>query len=796
MTFRSEPQSPVEPTSRSTNSSASSSTLWCYAPTPLGTPPSGSCSTGYATDLAAYAHQDLPFDRVVDVVDPARTEGCNPLFQVALAFDNVTELPLPMAGLTTQARVVSTGRAKCDLWLGVSQTHDDDGIPAGVELVAEYATKNVDAHTVAGILEGLNLLLSSVVQSPDRRLGEVYILTDDERRELESYSRGPERPLPPATMPELFEAQASLRPHSTAVVDCDTQMSYAELNAAANQLAHLLIAQGVAPDDVVAMALGRSARHLVTLLAIWKAGAAYLPLEPSHPAERIDHMIHDARPKLLLVEEATSEIGVASAVPTILLDAIDLSDYPTTNPNQTNRNAPLHPQHAAYVIYTSGSTGRPKGVVISHRGVPNTAAAAADHLGLTRYSRVLHFASLSFDASVWEIASTFLVGATLVVLRDRSDLGSSFVDLLTHHKVTHATLSPSVLSAVPADADLDAGLTLVLAGEACSAETASRWSLRTKRLLNAYGPTETTVCATVSAPLTGTRTPSIGAPIQNTRVYLLDEHLSPLPTGVIGELYVAGDGLARGYLRRAALTAERFVADHAGPPGSRMYRTGDLARRDVDGHLEFVGRADQQVKLRGHRVELNEVAQVLSRHDQVDDAVVLLRDDPSSGEPILVAYVLISDADSAASVNPDGLRKAAHGILPEHMVPATIIPIEVWPLTSNGKLDESALPDPDRVPTARGARPRNEREVVLCGLFADILVRPTVGVEDDFFALGGHSLLATRLVGKIRKRMGVELSVRTLFAHPTVAALAEQLEGARPAGPKPRRRQPTTSSET
>ncbi|WP_392667051.1 amino acid adenylation domain-containing protein [Streptomyces sp. LN785] len=737
-------------------------------------------------DLAVYANQDVPFDRVVALLDPGRADGRTPLFQVALAFDNITEIGPVLPGVHAEGQVVSTGSPKCDLWLGISETHDEQGVPSGMRVVAEYATARFDAGTVASLVERLERMLRAAVRTPDQQLSHIDVLGADERRELLRTGDGSHRDLPPGTCVDHFEAHAAEQPQATAVVDAETELSYEELNRRANQLAHLLIARGLGPEDVVAMALNRSAQQIVTLFAIWKAGAAYLPLDPAYPVERTAYMLRDARPGLLIVEDATADLGDSADVPLLRVDSCDLDGYPTGNPTRADGRGPQRADHAAYVIYTSGSTGRPKGVVVSHRGIPNTAAAAVEHLGITADARVLQFASLNFDASVWEIAATFTAGATLVLgPRNRAELGPSFAEFLTRHRVTHATLSPSLLTSLPVDAAVDVGLTLAVAGEACPADTAARWA-RGRRMVNAYGPTETTVCATVSDPLSGTRTPPIGRPVPNTRVYVLDGHLAPVPVGVVGEVYIAGTGVARGYLGRPGLSAERFVADPFGEPGTRMYRTGDLARWSEDGNLSFAGRVDHQVKIRGYRVEPGEIADRLNRHPAVSDSVVKLRED-DAGEVRLVAYVLVPGTGTA---DPDELRELTAAALPEYMVPAAFVPLRVWPLTPNGKLDEGALPDPDLGRTGAGRPPRTAREEALCRLFGEILGRTAVGVDQDFFSLGGHSLMATRLVGRIRSELKVELSMRTLFAHPTVAGLAEQLEGAKPAasGPRPRPR--------
>ncbi|MEV4233339.1 amino acid adenylation domain-containing protein, partial [Streptomyces bobili] len=549
--------------------------------------------------------------------------------------------------------------------------------------------------------------------------------------------------------PELFAAQVAATPDTVALVCADVEMTYRQLDAAANRFAHALIARGVGPEQIVAVALPRSVESVVAVLGVLKAGAAYLPVDPAYPAARIAFMLDDARPAVVLDDPAL---------------VAENSGRPETDPGVV-----VDARHPAYVIYTSGSTGRPKGVVVSHSGVSGLVAAQVDHLGVAPGSRVLQFASPSFDASFWDLCSAVLTGAALVLAPSEAPL-----EALTDRRldVTHVTLPPSALAAVES-ADVTAA-TLVVAGEACAPELVARWAPG-RRMINAYGPTETTVCATMSDPLSpGPGVPPIGRPVAGFRVYVLDERLRVVPPGVAGELYVVGPGLARGYLNRPGLTAGRFVACPFGPAGARMYRTGDVARRRTDGELEYVGRADDQVKVRGFRVELGEVEAALAEHPAVAQAAVLARDDRLIGYVAARPDVAVRSAELAAHLRDR---------LPDYLVPGAFVMLDVLPLTPNGKLDRAALPAPDPGPAEAGRAPRTPQEQILCELFAEVLGLARVGLDEDFFELGGHSLLATRLAARVRSVLGVELGLRTLFLAPTVAGLAESLAEAGQARP-------------
>ena len=574
----------------------------------------------------------------------------------------------------------------------------------------------------------------------------------------------------------LFEEQVRRNPAAAAVAFEGASLSYAALNARANRLAYLLIRGGIGPEHIVALALPRSLELVVAILGVLKSGAAYLPLDFDYPRDRLVFMIENASP-IRVITSGEIEARLPPGPPAIILDNPDtleqLALMPDGNPTDLDRISALCPSNQAYVIYTSGSTGRPKGVVVTHAGIANLAASQIERFAITADSRILQFASVSFDAAVSELCTALLSGARLVLAPPSKLLpGEALSALITQTGATHATLPPSALAALTADG-LPNGFTLITAGEACPARLVGQWSSG-RRMINAYGPTETTVCATMSEPLSGAMAPPLGRPIWNVGVYILDEVLNPVPDGTPGELYVTGIGLARGYLGRPDLTAERFLPNPFGAAGSRMYRTGDMAYRRSDGSIEFLGRADQQVKIRGMRVEPGEIEAVLAAHATVAQAAVVARED-YSGQQQLVGYVV-----AAAGERVDGaaLRRYAAQLLPDYMVPAAVVPLAALPLTPNGKLDRKALPMPEFSLTR--AAPNTPQESLLAQLFAEVLGLEQFGMEESFFDLGGHSIGATRLISRIRATFGVTLELDEVFDTPTVAGIAARLEAAAP----------------
>ncbi|MFI2411781.1 amino acid adenylation domain-containing protein [Streptomyces sp. NPDC018947] len=718
-----------------------------------------------ATALGAYAHQDLPFERLVDLVGADRSLSHNPLFQVILAYQNNDLRQVELPGLEVTPHEMPLPVAKVDLEL----TLVEDTAGGGISGLLNYATELFDRDSAERIAAHLVTLLRAAVADPARPVRTLEILPPDRRAQLLTGWNDTHRPVPAGTVPELFAARAAAHAARPALVDGTGDLDYATLADRVNRLARLLIERGAGPEDRVALVLPRSADLTTALLAVMTAGAAYVPVDPQHPADRIEYMLTDGDPVLVVTLTSLAGRLPDQIAEPVFLDSPEvvqaLARHSGAEVTDADRRTPLTPDHPAYVIYTSGSTGRPKGVVVGHRGLGSLAAWQADHLGVSPDSRVGQFAAPSFDAAAWETVMALLNGATLVLTpADGPVLGDALTAFLRERAVTHATLTPTALSGADPESAPE-GLTLVLAGEAVPRDLVARWAPG-RRVVNAYGPTETTVCATASGPVDGTVTPPIGGPVANTRVYVLDGALNLCPVGVAGELYVAGTGLARGYLRRPGLTAERFVADPFGEPGDRLYRTGDVVRWRPDGGLEFVGRRDDQVKLRGFRIELGEIEAVVSDCPAVDSAAVVVRED-RPGIRQLVAYVV---PDGDADRTPETVRAHAAERLPEYMVPQAVVVVDALPLTVNGKLDQAALPAPEfGGDTGRVAD--TDAEKIIAEAFREVLGLADVGADAGFFELGGDSIVSIKLVGEVRKG-GLVITPRDVFEHKTVAGLA------------------------
>ncbi|MFI0789780.1 amino acid adenylation domain-containing protein [Streptomyces lydicus] len=703
------------------------------------------------TSLAAYAHQDVPFEYLVEALNPQRSVSHHPLFQVMLVLQNASGGAVGLPGLDVREEPVGLDTSKVDLSAHMVEHQDESGVPAGVSGVLKYATDLFDRTTAETLVARWIRLLEQVVARPDRPIGEAEVLLDGERTQLLREWNDTAAELPAPTVVDLFTERAHAAPDAVAVVCGEQSLSYGELNARANRLAHYLIERGVGPERIVGVSLPRSVETVIAVLAVLKAGGAYLPLDPAHPTERLAFMLADAQPLLVLDGEMMSK---------------EWTDHPDHDP------APgLEPSHPAYLIYTSGSTGRPKGVIVEHGALADYLSWSTRHYPAAGEATLVP-SPLSFDLTVTGLYTTLALGGRvhLADLEDPPPADDVQVTLLKATPSHLPLLAGTSTGWSPAD-------TLILGGEALTGEALESWRNQNPgaTVINAYGPTELTVNCTQYVIPPGSRLPAgpvpIGRPFSNTRVYVLDDRLRPVPPGVVGELYVSGAGLARGYHGRPGLTAERFVACPF-ESGARMYRTGDLVRWNRDGDVEFAGRADEQVKVRGHRIEPGEVQAALAGHPDVAQAVVVARED-APGDVRLVGYVV---PRHRTVLIPGDLRAAVARMLPEYMVPSAVVALDAIPLTPNGKLDRSALPAPDYTSRLRNQAPRTPQEEVVCDLFAEVLNVPQVGIEDGFFDLGGHSLLAARLVSRIREVLSVELPIRAVFEGPTVAALVRRME--------------------
>ncbi|MGW4798898.1 non-ribosomal peptide synthetase, partial [Nonomuraea sp. NPDC004297] len=687
------------------------------------------------------AHSDVPVGRIVRALDPERVVGRSPLFRWVFMHLPRQESVARLREIADPERVHTGGEH--DL-IGIVRDGDD-----GFEASLEVRTDLYPPEVVRAWAAGFTTLLGSLVAEPDAPVGAARLVPE------ESTPAAVPDDLPATTLYGLVARQAGRRPDAVAVESGGGRLTYRELAERVDGLAAALARRGAGPERVVALGLGRSVDMVVAILAVQRAGGAYLPLDPGHPAGRLTYLVEDAGAVLLVAEPGTLPgLGVQRVSPR---ESAPHPKFPD-----------IDPRSAAWVIYTSGSTGRPKGVVVSHTGVAALTRSLVACFGLGADSRVLHHGAPTFDISVAELCMAFGSGGTLVLPPPGPVVGADLARVLRAGRVTFGLIPPAILATLPPGDYPD--LRGVASGaDVCPPELVAAWAGRA--FWNAYGPTETTVAASVSDPLVPDGTfPPIGRPLSGTRLHVLDARLRQVPVGVPGELYVAGPGVARGYLGRPGLTSERFVADPYGPPGERMYRTGDLVHRRPDGQLQFLGRADDQVKVRGLRVEPAEVEAVLAAHGSVSRAAVALHDGR------LVAYLV---PRPAAGCDTGEVLAHAVATLPVHLVPGDFVLVDALPLTPQGKLDRAALPAPG-APAAGSREPATERESALCGLVAELLGLPGVGAEDDFFRLGGDSVTAIQLVSRARER-GLELTPREVFVARTPAALAALARVAPPA---------------
>lgn len=730
--------------------------------------------------LGAYAHQDVPFEKLVDELQPERSLSHTPLFQVVLVLQNLPQRALNLEGLQLEGLGTDSGVAKFDLTFVITESRQ------GLECTLEYNRDLFEANTIARLLGQFRTLLKAAALNPDEPLATLPLLNAAERRGLLAEWTGPDVDCRRSDgLHELFEEQVARTPNALAVTFEDQKLTYAELNARANRLAHYLLRHGVGPDVPVALCLERSLDIVVAILGVLKAGGAYVPLDPMYPKERLAFMLDDTQAAVLLTQQRLSDRLPDSTCPTFALDADDELLLAESEENPQSRATAAN---TAYIIFTSGSTGKAKGVLITHSNVTRLFTSAARWFDFDANDVWTLFHSYAFDFSVWELWGALLYGGRLVVVPYQvSRAPETFYELLHRERVTVLNQTPSAFRQLIRVEEGETELPklslryIVFGGEALDPAALKPWIERhgdnKPQLINMYGITETTVHVTYRRVLRADAEQAagslIGEPLPDLQIYALDPVLEPVPIGIAGEMYVGGAGLARGYLQRPELTAERFVPNpFSTTPGARLYKTGDLARYLVSGEFEYLGRSDQQVKIRGFRIELGEIESALSQHAAVRDIFVETVAD-AGGESRLVAYITLKEAASVTQ-----LRAFLKERLPEYMIPSTFVVLDQLPLTENGKLDRRALPRPG---TARPAldesyvAPRTLTEDLLATIWADVLGLDRVGVEDNFFALGGDSIRSVRVLAEAKER-GLEFSIQQLFRHQTIAALAREIK--------------------
>jgi len=719
------------------------------------------------TALEAYSHQDMPLQLLAREVSMERDPSRAALYQVMLAFQNLPTQNLELHGLDASIQELSANAARTEIMIFVVPTKEK------FDVVIRYNTDIFDAGTIDRLWSHLTTYLQSAIAAPEQRNSKISLLSPDERHQLLEEWNGTGRDYPhETTLAALIEAQVERRPDAVAVVDGEQRLTYKELNERANQLAYELCRRGAAPDRLVGLYVDRSAGMMVALLAILKTGAAYLPLDPLLPAERLKFMLEDSGVRLVVTEQHLRARLTEFPQETVLLDDAGLSANRGDNPRVST-----DPEHLAYLMYTSGSTGKPKGVQIPRRALTNFLRSMSEWIALGEHDRLLAVTTISFDISGLEIWLPLLVGAQMVVASREAALdGNALRRLIDRHDITFLQATPVTWQLL-----FNSGWTgkkdmrAICGGEAMPAELAARLVPAVKSLWNFYGPTETTIWSTGYRITRDDGPILIGRPLANTQCYILDGHQQPVPIGVTGELYIAGDGLARGYLNRPELTAEKFVANPFGKAGTKMYRTGDLALYRSDGNIECLGRIDDQIKIRGYRIELGEIEAVLADQPEVRQAVVMAHEDVF-GDKRLVAYVVSNDGPRA---EPSELRNRLKVQLPDYMVPAEYIFLDRLPSSPNGKVDRRALPAPTSLAAATAAgyvAPRNPLEETLSEMWAEVLGVPCAGVRDDFFEMGGHSLLAVRLFSKLLAAFpGFQPSLAVLLQAPTVEQFASMI---------------------
>jgi amino acid adenylation domain-containing protein len=724
------------------------------------------------TSLGAYGHQDVPFELLVQALEAERDMSRSPLFQVMFNYMmNYSAPRVDLPDLTLRLERLHSGAAQFDINVDMWETED------GLNGVIEYCTDLFRHTTITRFITQFRILLENITADPARRLSQYSLLAAEERHRIliewndtgVDYQRA-------RCLHELFAEQVTLTPEATAVIFEGRQLSYAELNSRANRLAHYLINQGVRTETLVGISMQRSLEMVVGLLGILKAGAAYVPLDPGYPEERLAYMFDNAQLSVLLTQ---SELAQRPSAKVICLDT-DWSEIEAES--DTNPNVPISEANLAYVIYTSGSTGRPKGSMNTHRAISNRLLWMQEQYQLTTTDRVMQKTPFSFDVSVWEFFWPLITGATLVVARPEGHRDSRYLaELIKEQSITTMHFVPSMLRVFLEEAAIDACSSLrqvMSSGEALTYDLVEKFERKfAAKLHNLYGPTEAAVDVSYwECEAEGNRAVPIGRSISNTQLYVLDPWMQPAAIGVIGELYIGGVAVGRGYWRKAALTAERFVPDPFNRDGgARLYRTGDLVRYLSDGNIEYVGRIDSQVKIRGNRIELGEIEAALSEQPGVSEAVVIVKEE-TPGDARLVGYVVW---EAGVETNSAAVREALRRRLPDYMAPAALVTQERMPLSPSGKVDRQALPAPDIGSLVREStawvEPETELEKTIAQCLRELLNVERIGLNDDFFDLGGHSLLAAQFLARVRERTGVAVTLKTFFEDSTVGGVAKSV---------------------
>jgi len=724
------------------------------------------------TALEAYAHQDLPFEKLVEELRPERSLSHNPLVQVFFVLQNAPLEAMQLKGLQLTAMDTDTKTSKGDMFLSLFET------PNGLRGRLEYNTDLFDQVTVERMARHFQTLLAAIASNPDRHLSELPVLDQQELDQLVIKWNDTGRDYPRnRCLHQAFEVQAAKSPNAVAVAFDDQSLTYRELNERSNRLAHYLRQRGAKPKTLIGVYVDRSLEMIIALLAVQKTGAAYVPLDPAYPAERLRSMMEDGQFPLLITQESLLR---SIPVPSDEVVCLGRDNKRWEAENSNNLDSEVSPEDLVYVIFTSGSTGRPKGVQVPHRAVVNLLTSMGRELRMGEKDTLVALASFAFDMCIPELYLPLVTGGKVVIgRRELASDGEALAALLNRTGATMIHATPTTWSLLLEAGYTGAGRKRVVGAEPLPKELCARLLKSDSSLFNFYGPTETTVWSTFHEFRSQGEALTIGRPLANTQVYILDKHQRPVPIGVAGELYIGGDGVTKGYLNRPELTAEKFVINpFSSDPAAKLYRTGDLSRYLPDGRIEFLGRIDNQVKLRGFRIELGEIEAVLSAHPGVKQSVATIRED-RVGDKRLVAYFTPSDERVPSTSE---LRTFAGEKLPDYMVPSRFVVLDKFQLNANGKVNRQALPVPESVATQMdeaGAAPRTPIEELLTEIWEQVLRIPHIGIFDNFFTLGGHSLLATQVVSRIRQVFQVELPLRSMFEAPTVAALAERIENLR-----------------